>query len=186
MMRKQAGELRERITVLSFEQEETGFSWKPMRPLWADAALDTKRSLFSAVGIGTRGVTFTIREAPWLTLHQAFRWRGKHCFLTEIRPCGDSPGYWEIKAALVELAQCEDKLTGMGFFPAPLVEKYIRFEEDVPQSTNTVRCVLVTPKAIILKPGKLVEVNGITCPIRTAHVLDEFKNEFEVERRFDL
>lgn len=186
MARMQAGKLRDRITVLSFEQGEAGWSWQPLRPLWADAVLDAKPNIFSNVGVGERGVTFTIRETPWLSLHHAFRWKDKHCFLTSIIPSEDSPGYVTAKAALVTLMECEDKLNGMGFFPAVLVEKYVRFEEPAPHSTNTVTCVLVTPKQIWLKPGKPVEVGGITCPVRTIHPLDQYKNEYEIERKFDL
>lgn len=186
-MRKEAGQLRDPVSVMSFsETEGGGFEWARLRKVWAETVPDAKPNLFSSVGVGARGVTFTIREAPWLTLHHAFRLHSSHYFLTSIVPLQDSPGYWTVKAALVELTPCEDKHTGLGAFPAVLTEKYVRFDEPVPHASNTLTLVLVTPKAILLKPGKLVEVQGVPCPIRTAHLLDPYKNEYEIERKVDL
>ena len=46
--------------------------------------------------------------------------------------------------------------------------------------------MLVTPKAIALTPGQLVEVDGTPWPVTLAHTLDLWHNEYELEREVDL
>ena len=133
--------------------------------------------------MGARDVSLVIWKQE-LTLHQAIEVDGNHLLLTSITE--RNRNQLDIHAALVDLTECEDKINGMGLFPGILTEKYVRFEEPTPHSTNAVNCILVTPKAIKLKPGKPIEVGGITCPVRTTHPLDPYKNEYEIERKFDL
>ena len=69
-----AGDLRERVKVLTlrFHEDDNQYQWTETRRLWADAELDTRSNLFSSVGIGARGVTFTcIRRFPG-TISTAF------------------------------------------------------------------------------------------------------------------
>ena len=103
-----AGELRDRVAVLELVKEAGAdggaeYRWAERRKIWARAELMDKTCLFSSVGIGARRVEFTIRRRE-LTLHQAFRWNGRHCFLSSIVP--DGPGHLKVTAALVELADC--------------------------------------------------------------------------------
>ena len=53
-------------------------------------------------------------------------------------------------------------------------------------TVNKHQRVLVTPKAVRLAPGKLVEVDGVPWPITTPYELDPHKNEYAVERTVDL
>ena len=46
--------------------------------------------------------------------------------------------------------------------------------------------MLVTPKAVRLTPGPLVEVDGVEWPIITPYELDPHKNEYELRRTVDL
>ena len=75
-----AGDLNQRLRVLECRKdvEKNAYRWEEIGRLWAKAEPDDRRNLFSDVGIGARGVTFTIRSRPSLTLHQAFFWRGQH------------------------------------------------------------------------------------------------------------
>ena len=56
----------------------------------------------------------------------------------------------------------------------------------MPYSTNAITYVLVTPKAIQLQRGGLVGVDGTNYEVQLAHVLDPWKNEYEIMRREDL
>ena len=58
-----AGEMRERVGVLSlvYDREADEYRWAEVRRVWARAELDSRSNLFSSVGIGARGVTFTLR-----------------------------------------------------------------------------------------------------------------------------
>ena len=78
--------LTEKIEILTLVlDDETGaLSWVSERKRWAAVKLDSQRNLFSAVGVGARGVTVTIRPDRRLTLRDAIRWNGEFLHLTAI------------------------------------------------------------------------------------------------------
>lgn len=177
-----AGALNERIEVLKLMKVGETYTWEVERRSWAKAELTARRNNFSAHGIGATGVKLTIRRQG-LTLGNAIRLNGQHCFLTSIQPLGRN--HLTVEAALVEVSLCEDKYTGT-VFPAIPTEKYLRHEQEVPMAVNTMEYVLVTPKAIELLTGETVTVDGVKCPIHVAHTLDPNKNEFEIGRKVDI
>lgn len=177
-----AGELRDRIEILAFRKENSAFRWHTERMSWAKAELASKKRIFSTHATSAEGINFTIRRQD-LTRANAIRYLGQHCFITSIVPVGRL--HLRVEAAVVNLAQCADKYDGITF-PAVLSEIYARHEELEPMDINTRRYVLVTPKEIELIPGRLVEVEGTRFPIRVGHTLDEWKNEYEIERTVDL
>ena len=193
-----AGEFRERIEVLKLEQDAAGSRWAADRTVWAKAEQQDKNNLFSTVGIGARSVLFTLRRQP-LTLHNAFRWKERHCFLTAIKEIDRM--YLEVRAALVEPVPCTafrmvetagaDKapartLERLVEFPAILTEKYLGFVQNVPMAQTETTYVLVTPKRIELREADLVDVAGGRYAVRVCHTLDEYKNEYEIHRKKDL
>ena len=185
-----AGALRERLEVLELTRSERDgvetWSWESVRRTWARAEVSDKTCLFSSVGIGARRVVFTLRRQD-LTLHQAFRWKGQHCFLTSIVP--DGLDHLTVTAALVDIVDC---LAGAGEaapgprFPGVLTEKYLKHEQETPMAVNTLTYVLVTPKAAALESGSLTEVDGVPYEVQVAHTLDRWKNEYEIVRVVDL
>lgn len=177
-----AGDLRERPEILELKQTENGWSWEPVRKTWAAAELSTRKNVWSVHGIGAAGVEFIMRRQS-LSLDHALRWKGQHCLITSIMPMGFNR--LKVNAALVVLAQCEDKYFGTKF-PGIVTEEYHRHEQLEPMAINVLRHVLVTPKCITLKPGKLVTVDGVDCPILTAHLFDPHQNEYVLERKVDL
>lgn len=205
MARVQAGDLDRRIQVLALQKSGEIFSWEKDRAVWAKAGPDTKSNLFSSVGIGARGVTFTVRSDRRLTLHNAYRWGAQHCFLTAILPLADAPGYVQVQAALVNVVTClatrtEDTVGAAGrpvaaetmriSFPGILTEKYAKYEREETHAENDTGYVLVVPKAISLKAGDLVTVQDgpakAVYAVTICHVLDQFKNEYEIARRGDV
>lgn len=178
-----AGKLDERVLVLALQEtSEHVWRWVEIRKTWASVELSTRRNNWSAHGIGTTGVTLTVRRQD-ITLAHALQWRGQHCFITSVLPFGRN--HLKVEAALVAVSECEDKVAGIKF-PASMTEKYLGHEEREPYDANVLRHVLVTPKVIQLKPGRLVEVDGTPWPIRVAHTLDPWHNEYELEREVDL
>lgn len=190
-----AGEFRERVEVLGLKAEGNEWRWEPESRIWAKAERQDKSNLFSSVGMGAKSVKFTVRQRP-LTLHNAFRWKGKHCFLTDIKDIGRM--YWEVSAALVEPAACRlfrrtdsvdeykrpvhTETRKMLTFPAILTEKYLGFVQNIPMAQTQTIFVLVTPKEVVLKTADLVEVNDARYAVRICHTLDEYKNEYEIAR----
>lgn len=180
--------LKDRIQVLELDYDEgtDTYAWAEKRRAWAAAEQDTRSSLFSSVGVGARGVTFTIRKSPSLTLHNAFRWRGQHCFLTSIVD-GD-PGFQVVKAALCEPSECQkdaDKEPPECVFPGILTEKYMGHEQLDPHAEVTGVFVLVTPKTVELEPGSWVIVGKAYFEVHVPHMLDPYKNEYEIQWKKD-
>ena len=68
----QAGELRERVTILSLVEnpDGTGWDWQEGKTTWAKVEQTGKRSLFSTVGVSRPEWRVTLRHQP-LTLFQA-------------------------------------------------------------------------------------------------------------------
>lgn len=180
------GHLSDRVEVLELlkTMDEAGavWSWETVRRTWAQAELMTRPNVYSVHGLGATGVTFTLRRQP-LDLDSALYWRGRHCLITAIRPLGRL--YLTVEAALVVLSRCRDPRTGEAF-PAVMTEKYVRHEQLEPMAINTHQRVLVTPKAVRLAPGPLVEVDGVKWPIITPYELDPHKNEYALQRTVDL
>lgn len=178
--------LNQTIQVLELKKAGDVYAWEKARRTWAAAEQDDRKSLFSSVGVGTRGVTFTIRKSWTLTLHNAFLWRGRFCFLTSIVD-GD-PGFQVVRAALCEPSECQkdaDRDPAGCRFPGVLTEKYVGHEQLDPHAEVTGDLVLVTPKAVTLAPGSWVTVGDRYFLVRVPHELNPFKNEYEIRRKED-
>lgn len=182
-----AGSLSERLELLELQQTaEQTWEWVSAGRLWAQVEVDGGRNLFSAVGIGARNAKLVLRTQA-LTLHQALRWKGQHLFLTSITKLDRM--HLSVQAALVSVDTItlqEDADTGNMTFPGVLTEKYARHEQEWPMSINQLGLVLVTPKAVTLKPGSLVKARGSFWEVLVPHELDEYKNEYEIGRTVDL
>lgn len=181
------GRLSDRVDVLALQNapelgSTAAWSWEPVRRTWAQAELMTRPNVYSVHGIGAAGVSFILRRQD-ITMDHALRWRGQHCFITSIRPLGRL--YLAADTALVVLSQCRDLMSG-DTFPAVMTERYVGHQQMEPMAVNVRRRVLVTPKAVRLTPGPLVEVDGVQWPITTAYELDPHKNEYELQKEVDL
>lgn len=186
------GLLRERIEILSFKKRRYSYFWDSIITVWANVEQNNKTNLFSKVGVGEKTVKFIIRKRD-LTLHNAFEWQNRHCFLTDIREIDRS--YLEVIAAQIEPTICSLtrnvllknelnrpvlKPKRICSFPACMVEKYLGFQQQIPQAINTMTYVLVTPKAIELLVGDLVKIGDNVYNVQIIHNLDEYKNEYEI------
>lgn len=192
------GEFNNKISVLKLKQSDNVFSWEQVSNLFAKVEQSSSNNLFSRVGIGAKSIKFTIRRKRDLTLHDAFCWRGKHCFLTDIVDIDRM--YYEVTAALIEPTLCSVERTSEPIldaynrpiydenshtirFPACMTEKYIRQTQEQPMTTIESCYVLVTPKAIVLFTGEIVIINDAKYEVIVSHTLDEYKNEYEIRER---
>lgn len=187
-----SGDLRHKIDILKLDASGNVYNWGLKNSVWAKVESTNKLNIFSKVGIGVKTIKFTMYKCD-LGLHNAIRWEGQHCFLTDIAEIDQR--YYEVTAAQIEPKKCvvirntPDKndlnrpvLIPEMFvtFPGCLVEKYLGFEQKQPPAVNELTYVLVTPKAISLQTADLVKIEDITFNVRVAHTLDEFKNEYEI------
>lgn len=177
-----AGELNERVEILRLDKQGKVFSWRPECRSWAKVKLTGRKNIFSNHGIGATGITFTMRRQR-LALDNMLRFADQHCYITNIQPMGRL--HITVEAALVEIRKCayaHEDIT----FPAIMTEKYLKHDQLEPMAINSLDYVLVTPKSIVLDPGKLVRVDGVNYPVQVAHTLDSWKNEYELRKVLDL
>ena len=182
-----AGKLDQHLEVLELRETSAGlWEWVAIRRAWGQVEQTAKTNLFSKAGVGARDAAIVLRTQP-LTLHNALRWRGQHLFLTSITR--RDRNHLDVAAALVipdtVRLRADETIEGKTF-PGVLTEKYVRHEQEWPMSVNELGLVLVTPKAIALRPGCLVEVRGAAWEVLAPHELDQYKNEYEIGRRVDL
>ena len=198
-----AGRLNKAVHVLELRETAPGaWEWGPIRRTWTMLTLQTKKNLFSSVGIGARGAELILRRQP-LTLHNALLWGEQHLFLSAILPEGRL--HLRVQAALVEPVTClatrtEDTVGEAGrpttaetmrmTFPGVLTEKYARYEREETHAENETSYVLVVPKAIQLKASDLVTVQEGPAKavyyLTICHVLDPYKNEYEIVWQGDV
>ena len=198
-----AGKLDKPAQVLELRETTSGvWEWAPLRRAWANITFPAKSTLFSQVGVGARDAAIVIRRQS-LTLHNALRLGKQHLFLTSITDRGR--GHLDVDAAVVSVVRC----VGQGFttalgpgnrpvkqekpeqtFPGVLTEKYVRYETDDSYAKAKRLLVLVTPKAVELLEGDLVTVTegpaAAVYNVQTRHVLDEYKNEYEIAYSRDI
>lgn len=192
-------ELNKKISILAISQIENSYSWEQIAKVWAKEERLTSNNLFSRVGIGAKSIKFIIRKKENLSLHNAFRCNGMHCFLTDIVSIDRM--YDEVTAAIIEPRLCSVRRTGKPVlnelnrpvhsndvtitFPACLTEKYVGYTQEKPIGVKETKYVLITPKQIILKVGEIVTIGESDYTMIIPHVLDEYKNEFEIIAKED-
>lgn len=192
-----AGKLDQRIELLTLEQQETRYQWRLQTRLWAWAEQKEGRNIFSQQGKAAPRVEFVLRRRK-LTMHQALRWRGQHCFLTDIRPEGSQ--HLRVGAALAPVVQCfylkkaqlpdennvlRQQRQQQMEFPACLAEKYTGYQADLPDTRANASLILATPKAILLETGRSVELLGKLWRVTACHTLADFQNEYQIQREFN-
>ena len=198
-----AGKLDQAVEILELQESPAGsWTWQSVRPARAQVTLSTGRNLFSQVGIGARGAQLIVRRQA-MTLRNALRWGEQHLFLTSIVPEGRL--HLRLEAALVEPAAClavrtRDTVGQAGrpvsaetmrvTFPGVLTEKYVRYEREETHAEQERCYALVTPKEISLLAGDLVAVQEGPAKaeynVTACHVLDPYKNEYEIVWRRDV
>lgn len=200
MFPKDPAKLRERVQVMELQKEGTVWSWQPVAETWAQVKVDGKKNLFSTVGIGARNAALVLRARD-IDLHNAILWKGQHLFLTSII-LQDNRRYIDVQAALVQpvtctaqernfdrgtLGQAVEKKGETITFPACLTEKYVGYEDmDGRYAQAPITYVLVTPKAIEMHVGQIVHMDGKAMSVMKCHVMDEWKNEYEVMKNGDV
>lgn len=195
------GILRERGEILTLsplpgENPLPGWEWKTDRKIWLSAKETGKKNLFSGVGVGAAGVDILMRETD-LTLHNAIRWRGQHYFLTNIQEEGIHPVYYKVQAARItpktvtqyrmqteigEYNRPDNEYLPLQTFPACITEKYVKSSDQDSHVETEAQLAAVTPKVIEAKAGDLFEIEGKKYRVMTAHLQDEFKNEYVIQR----
>ncbi len=186
-MKYDVGTFRTRARVLECRAVDGGFDWISVGSFWCRRERAGLNRIFSRIGLSAEGWDITLRAAP-LTLANALRVGSEHYFICNIgKPAG---GYMTVETARVRVARCfgnaERRREEMFFFPGVFTELYIKHEQREPMSVNVIDYALVTPKIVRLRPGSLVEAEGVRYEVLTAHTLDEAKNEYTARKLKEL
>lgn len=181
------------LILTSTGESPATYRWESSGSLWVHGEQSGRSNIFAKSGIGTAGTVFILCRADTLTLHHALLWRGGHYLLTSIEQ--KNPVTAVINSAKVTVRDCaatrpvkvqdekgrpKNVQTPLANFPAVLTEKYLRAEQLEPQTAVESLMILVTPKAIDLKTGDLVTVEGVTYAVLICHLTGEWANEYEI------
>lgn len=194
-----AGSLDQRLTLLSLQETSPNtFEWVEVGKVWANVIQDGGKNYFSSVGLGARNAKIIMRRSS-IDMTQALRWGSQHLFLTSI--VQRDRLHWDVSAALVDVVTCAmdrttiqvDKANGNRptkvqaptvTFPGVLTEKYVGYTREDTHAKATSTYILVTPKAVVLEEGDLVTVQDgpakAVYNVQGSHVLDRYKNEYEI------
>ncbi|MEA5085098.1 MAG: hypothetical protein VB018_13270 [Lachnospiraceae bacterium] len=189
----------ERVKLLQLVKEDNVYQWQAVQGVWAEFKADGGKNLFSANGIGARNATFILRRFNGITLFNAFKYNGKHYFLTLIENLDRM--YRKVTAAEIEPTICSytpkvyskdeynrpTEIEGEEIiFPACITEKFVGYTQTAVTAKTEVTFVFVTPKEIVLFVGDEIVADGKTYQIEKVHLLDEYKNEYEATVKGDV
>ncbi len=189
-----------KISIMDLVLDDKTYAWQLTKQTWAHMEHQTKNNLFSRVGIGVKTVVFTLRKTTGLSLHKALSHNGRQYFITDINR--DDPVLMVATAADIQpkvYTKYVTKVTkgpnkepvysteNLLQFPAAITEKYLGYEQKEPMAQATKTFVLVTPKAIALSVNDLVQTEGgEKYAVQVCHLLDDYKNEYEITRKGDV
>jgi len=181
-----AGKLNKSAKVLELQESRPGtFGWVPIRDIRVAVEFSQKKNLFSTVGVGARDASLVVWRQE-ISLHNAIKVGEDFLFLTGITE--RNRNQLDIKAALCSPVNCQadmDRDPHGICFPGILTEKYVGHDQPDFHSEVTTTYVLVTPKSVDLRPGSWLVADGQYYLVLTPHLLDPYKNEFEIRRKED-
>lgn len=182
--------MNERISIMEFQGGPV-YSWVEVASAWAKSEALDKNTFFSKVGSGGKITKFTLRKCG-LSLLNAILWKGKYYFISHI---AEDKMNLEVTTTQITPQMCIAKrntvtkddlnrpvqnLDTVATFPGCLIEKYLGYYQQQPQAINEIRFVLVTPKVIALETADIIQVGTDIFNVQIPHLLDEYKNEYEI------
>lgn len=194
--------LDKRVEILRLIKE-TGpppaWRWSGAKRSWAAPAVQQRKNLIAKTGNGAKTVVFTLSKQPF-GMDRAILYQGTYHLPTDVDQ--SSPAVTVVTTAQVPVCTCRalrsagrrdnlgrptDEQAEVARFPAAVVEKWTGYAQETPQQVNDTTLVLLTPKEVLLRPKDVVEIEGMDrpCVIRICHLLDEYRNEYEVSLRLE-
>ena len=170
-----------KIQILDYTLTAQGYKWQAGRSVWASTARASRRALFSTFGMSTTD-TMDIVCHELLPLMQCVQIGDRKAFITEA--VIESHQRFRMTAAFADVYACS-YITNAGetvAFEGLLTEKYTRYAEVNPYAVTDITCVLVTPKEVEIDHGKVIRIGDHDYHMTVRHLLDPYRNEYEVMR----
>lgn len=186
------------INTLRLSLSGTAYSWVADQAIRAAVEQTDRTNIFSNISMGAVSTKFVIWNEIALTMHNAILHNNLHYMITGIKPVGRkleiaaaqlTPRTFQLYGATLTLDKYNRPSYGTSAvqktFPAYLAEQYIRAVDQSPQTLRDEMYNLITPKAIDLAVGDVVVSGSVSYAVRARHMLDEYKNEYEVAAKED-
>lgn len=191
------GELKERLIIQSLVQNGNLYTWigSDNSKLWTKKEVEDKKCVYSSLGQAADLTTrFIIRYNKNITKHNSIIHNGNHYVIASILDIGNKHCYLEVKTAQVTPIMCElrrysgqlDVLnrpikepSTVMTFPAYVTEKHIKYNAEYYANVAEMY-ILITPKIVQPNLGDLVVINNIKYNIQAAHLMDVYRNEYEI------
>lgn len=163
-----AGKLRAFTEVLHYSEDK----WRPLFTAYG-AYKRLQRVIYSRHAVAVPGAQFLMRETG-VDPRMAIRYDGRFFLITEVEPA--ERGFIHVTTAEVEpkrifgfrREQTQGSLNrpvvtdeALTPFFGIIAERYVRAEQETPQSEITTTLVLTTPKSVLLKPGDRLMCRGL-------------------------
>ena len=157
--------------------------------IWAGSERLKGKVAYAPHGMAsTQGVQFTIRERDVDLSRQLIEWRGESYIPAETWT--EARGWTAIKAARVHIRQWTytgpRKDPEHSSFPGILSELWQGRQDPDYHSEIHAGLLLVTPKAVELRPGDALTCEGKRYRVDVCHKLEDHINEYEVYSREDV
>lgn len=198
-----AGDLKSILNVQKFVFNNGVYSWTYLFRLHSKKEVEYKKAFFSKLGFGTNEiVSFTVRFNRNISKHNSILHEGKHYLITSVTDIDNRHAYQKVDTVQItpkicvlkrlnstkdnELNRPVKDIQVIYTFPGCIVEKYAKYDQEQVNSSISQTFILITPKEIVLMPGDLIVIDGITYNVQIPHTLDEYQNEYEIAIKKDV
>lgn len=186
-----AGELKEKVSLLSIEGSGTNLQWKTAEQIWVKAeTLPPRCSCRNDPELEEVAMTTRRRTLSPCT---PIEWNGKRGVILDIAPVGKQYSRALVRMAEPKLCAALRLRTEKGelnrpvttthviaAFPGYLEEKEPQYTKSMPHTASQQSCQLTTPKREALKPGDLVQVDGIRYTVTAAYTMRPDRDVYDL------
>lgn len=195
------GQLNERIEILDYILKEKRYVWEKKKAIWSNIEQDQKINIFSGYAKAGTTTLFAVREQE-IGMCNVILYQEKYYLITGLKKLDRM--YAQVQTAKLPVYDCQytrynpdniilDKYNRptntnptVTQFQGMLAEKYLGSQAETPQTVSEMGYILLTPKVIQLEQNEVVTISEGDYVIKSCHLLDEYKNEYEILRRKDV
>ena len=195
------GQLDQRIEILDYILKNEKYIWDKKKAIWSYVEQDQKINIFSGYAKAGTTTLFVVREQE-IGMCNVILYQGKYYLITGLKKLDRM--YAQAQTAKLPVYDCQytrynpnniildnynrptNTNSTVTQFQGMLAEKYLGSQAETPQTISETGYILLTPKVIQLEQNEVVTISEGDYVIKSCHLLDEYKNEYEILRRKDV